>query len=449
MNLMDALAVTRGDTVAFTGAGGKTRTMARLAGELAALGWRVLVTTTTRIAIDELALFNASYCDETQGVALAPLLKEKRALFWYSRIAGDKVYGVSSEQVSELRRHAHADVLLIEADGSRRLPIKAPYPHEPVVPPETTLVVNLVGYSAFGELLDDVHAYNALGLAEKSGAAYGSRIDERVIASALMVGATEYAAPGRRFVSLLNAVNATERDREMALHIAQLTLSQADVERVVLGSFGEGDQVSYEVRRRVCAIVLAAGQSKRMGQQKLLLPWREGETVVDYVIKTTRAGGIEEVLVITGADAGTVGQRARENCAVPLHNPDFAAGEMLSSLQTGLRAALNQNAAAALIVLGDQPSMHSDVIRRILDAYAQGRGTIIAPSHQMRRGHPILIDRVYWNELLDLPPGSAPRDVINRHADQIGYVEADDSVLRDIDTPEAYAEERRRMFYDR
>jgi molybdenum cofactor cytidylyltransferase len=132
--------------------------------------------------------------------------------------------------------------------------------------------------------------------------------------------------------------------------------------------------------------------------------------------------------------------------AVPHHNPDYAAGEMLSSLQIGLTAALNQNAAGALIVLGDQPSMRQKTIRSILDAYAEGRGTIIAPSHHMRRGHPILIDCMYWQELLDLPPGSAPRDVINRHADQIGYVEADDSVLRDIDTPEAYAEERRRAF---
>lgn len=448
MKLVDALAVKRGDVVAFVGSGGKTRTIVRLASELMARGWRVLVTTTTRIAFDELALFNASCSHETTGSALALLLDEGRSVFWYSRIAGEKVYGISVEGVTELLRDAHADVLLIEADGSRRLPIKAPYSHEPVVPDETTLLVNVVGYSALGKPLDDDHVYHAQGLAKRAGVAYGSRVNEGVIAAALMAGAADFARPERRFVGLLNAVTAREPDREIALQIARLTLGDESVERVVLGSSGEEDQVVYEVQRRVSAIVLAAGQSTRMGLQKLLLPWREGETVVEHVIRTTRAGGIDDILVITGADSEVVSQRARAKGALPLHNPNFAGGEMLSSLQTGLRAALNGNAAAALIVLGDQPSMRSDVIHRILDAYAQGRGTIIAPSHEMRRGHPILIDRMYWGELLDLPLGSAPRDVINRHADQIGYVEADDSVLRDIDTPEAYADERRRQLSD-
>jgi molybdenum cofactor cytidylyltransferase len=76
-------------------------------------------------------------------------------------------------------------------------------------------------------------------------------------------------------------------------------------------------------------------------------------------------------------------------------------------------------------------------------AYAEGKGEIVAPSYQMRRGHPILIARRYWPELLALPDGGAPRDVINAHQDRINYVEVEtDSVLGDVDTPQDYNQER-------
>lgn len=117
---------------------------------------------------------------------------------------------------------------------------------------------------------------------------------------------------------------------------------------------------------------------------------------------------------------------------------------MLSSLQTGLQA-LSSEIAACLVVLGDQPQISPRLVNDILIAYAEGKGTIIAPSYNQRRGHPILIDRRYWSELLNLPAGSAPRDVINMYSDEIAYViTRDDSILRDMDTPEQYQEELKR-----
>jgi len=95
--------------------------------------------------------------------------------------------------------------------------------------------------------------------------------------------------------------------------------------------------------------------------------------------------------------------------------------------------------------LGDQPSLQARTIHQVLTAYAEGQGEIVAPSYQMRRGHPILIDRRYWSEILALPAEGAPRDVIERHKDRIAYVNVhSDSILRDVDTPEAYRDERRR-----
>jgi molybdenum cofactor cytidylyltransferase len=100
--------------------------------------------------------------------------------------------------------------------------------------------------------------------------------------------------------------------------------------------------------------------------------------------------------------------------------------------------------SATLVVLGDQPRIQPKVVAQVMMAYSEGTGDIITPSYQMRRGHPILIDRRYWPEILDLPEDGSLRDVIDRHKERIAYVNVDtDSVLRDVDTPEDYRQERK------
>jgi molybdenum cofactor cytidylyltransferase len=92
---------------------------------------------------------------------------------------------------------------------------------------------------------------------------------------------------------------------------------------------------------------------------------------------------------------------------------------------------------AALLALGDQPLIQVEVVRRVLAA--QHLNTIVIPSFQRKRGHPILINRALWPAVLQLPPGSNLREMINAHADRIHYVEVDtDTIIRDLDTPEDY-----------
>ena len=114
---------------------------------------------------------------------------------------------------------------------------------------------------------------------------------------------------------------------------------------------------------------------------------------------------------------------------------------MISSVRVGL-AALPDTTAGALVVLGDQPMLSGRVVGQVLAAYAEGRGTIVAPVYRGQRGHPVLFDRRYWPELLTLEHG-APRDVIRRYPQALALVEVDtDSILIDIDTPEQYRRAR-------
>ncbi len=187
----------------------------------------------------------------------------------------------------------------------------------------------------------------------------------------------------------------------------------------------------------ISAIILAAGESKRMGQPKLLLQWGKLK-VIEQVVTIFLKAGIEDILVITGAIREQVEKAIEQYPVRKIHNSDYATGEMLSSLQCALRAMTNQT-QAALIGLGDQPQIQERSVRLICEAYQESRSSLVVPSFRMRRGHPWLVARSFWNEILDLKPPESPRDFLNKYANEIRYVDLDTpSILADLDTPEDY-----------
>jgi len=190
----------------------------------------------------------------------------------------------------------------------------------------------------------------------------------------------------------------------------------------------------------ITALILAAGQSRRMGQPKMSLPWGE-TTVLEKVIATFKAADVGDILVITGGDRerveALVGDSARA-----IFNPNYAKGEMLSTVQAGLTG-LKPDAEAALIGLGDQPQIQERSVRSVLDEYRKSGAALVVPSFRMRRGHPWLVARPHWDEILRMSPPASLRDFLNRHADEIHYVELDNqSILQDLDTPEDYLKSR-------
>lgn len=190
----------------------------------------------------------------------------------------------------------------------------------------------------------------------------------------------------------------------------------------------------------ITAIVLAAGLSTRMGQVKPLLPWGK-QTVIEHILSVLRDCSVEEILVITGHEREAVEQRLAGRPVQAVFNPHYASGEMLSSIQVGLRAA-SVEAEAALIVLGDQPALERSVVDHIIAAYRSGQKQIVAPSYQMRRGHPLLIGRNYWEEICALSEGQTLRDFLRRVGEAVHHVEVTTpGVLQDMDTPDDYRRE--------
>jgi molybdenum cofactor cytidylyltransferase len=194
----------------------------------------------------------------------------------------------------------------------------------------------------------------------------------------------------------------------------------------------------------ITAIVPAAGLSTRMGGAlpKPLLPWG-ASTVIGTVASTLLAAGAGEVIVVTGHQREAIEAALAGRALRCVFNPDYGSGEMLSSIQAGLAAA-SPESRGALLALADQPQMQLAVVQQVLRAFeASGGQGLVIPSHAMRRGHPILLPRWLWEEVLALPAGDTLRSVIQRHTAAIRYVAVDTaSVLADLDTPEQYAEAR-------
>jgi molybdenum cofactor cytidylyltransferase len=190
------------------------------------------------------------------------------------------------------------------------------------------------------------------------------------------------------------------------------------------------------------AVVLAAGESRRMGRPKMALPW-QNTTVIGKVVSTLASSGVEEIVVVTGGDRGAVEAALRDLPARPVLNPDYQEGEMLSTFKTGL-AALPEEVEAALIALGDQPQIEGWVVKSVISAYRSSGAALVVPSYNRRRGHPWLLDRSLWQEAFALPPPATLRDFLILNAGKIHYLLVDTgSILLDLDTPEDYSSYQR------
>lgn len=186
----------------------------------------------------------------------------------------------------------------------------------------------------------------------------------------------------------------------------------------------------------IWAVVLAAGESRRMGTQKLLLPFGE-TTVLGAVLRTASASLVDRCLVVVGADRRAVRREAAPRGVEIAVNEDYRQG-MLSSIQAGFQA-LPEEARAAVIMLGDQPFLAPGTVDAVIDAYEAAGCGLVVPAFRGRRGHPVLVGLEYRNELLALDPAEGLRALMRAHSRQVRQAAVTDpNILRDLDTPEDY-----------
>jgi molybdenum cofactor cytidylyltransferase len=193
--------------------------------------------------------------------------------------------------------------------------------------------------------------------------------------------------------------------------------------------------------KTIGAVVMAAGLSRRMGQPKLIMPWGE-TTVIGKVVSALSKGGAQEIVVVTGAYRELVEDALQGTQARILFNPEFEHSEMLSSLQLGLRG-LSADMESALVGLGDQPQIETEIVQSVVHLFRTTGSRLVVPSYNMRRGHPWLVERSLWPEILELSGEQTLRDFLQKQAQEIEYLVVDTpSNLMDLDTPEDYRQQR-------
>ena len=194
------------------------------------------------------------------------------------------------------------------------------------------------------------------------------------------------------------------------------------------------------------AVVLAAGNSTRMGQQKLLLPFN-GVTVIEHIIQTLKKSDVTDIIVVVGRDAELI-RGALEGCAVTIvDNPDYEEG-MLTSVRAGI-GALDENIQGCLVCLGDQPALQDSVIEHVLTAGKQNETTIIVPEYKGKRGHPLFIPRDYWQHVLTSYDDVGLRGLLHEFNDDVHGLRVEESwILDDMDYPEDYQRELNRLAGD-
>lgn len=190
-------------------------------------------------------------------------------------------------------------------------------------------------------------------------------------------------------------------------------------------------------RPRIAAIVLAAGQSRRMGAQNKLLAQLQGKPMVARAVEAALASAVDEVVVVTGHQAEAVRKALAAYNVRFVHSADASKG-LARSLQSGIEA-LGDGVAGAVICLGDMPYVRASGIDALISAFDPKAGrSIIVTTHDGKRGNPVLWDRRYFSEMARISGDVGARHLIGLYEEAVIEVPAESAQkLIDIDTPEA------------
>jgi molybdenum cofactor cytidylyltransferase len=194
----------------------------------------------------------------------------------------------------------------------------------------------------------------------------------------------------------------------------------------------------------LAGIVLAAGESRRMGTPKQLLPFGE-RTILERVVDTLLTAGVGQVIVVLGHLADRVRVVLGDRPVKAVVNEAYRQG-MLTSVKCGVQTVSAEH-NAVLFALGDQPQIDSAVVREVIRAYRAGDAGIVIPRYHGKKGHPIIINLSRYREaIIDLPDSIGLNALMQEYADDVHLIDVTtEDIIHDIDVPEDYTRELARF----
>ena len=459
MNIFQAIRISNSTCVALTGAGGKTTALIQLAREMSLRAEPVLVTATTHLHLDQIKLGDLHWVAEKRG-DLADFEKDLRGVILVTGpVEGDRTIGVNPEVISWLRevQIRHNLPLLIEADGARRKPLKAPAEYEPVIPDFVEMVLVVAGLTGLGKPLTNEFVHRPEIYARLSGLYPGEMITPEAIARVLVhpAGGIKNIPVGARRVALLNQADTPELQAQAKRIAEQLLPGYHAVIATSLNpspSLPNQQAFIHAVYEPVAGIILAGGGSTRFGQTKQLLDW-QGKPFVRAVVETALHSGLAPVVVVTGAHAESVENALNDLEVITFRNPNWQSGQS-TSIQSGLRALSQaipgdnslddkgstcgwEKVGAAIFLLADQPQITSTILHALTEEHARTLSPVVAPLVRGQRANPVLFDRITFPDLMALSGDVGGRAIFSKVP--VNYLNwLDESLLSDVDTAEDF-----------
>lgn len=474
MQLEQAFRISNTACIALSGSGGKTTALFQLARGLArpdpadaadAAGSKgntsarpVIVTATAHLHVDQLHLADSHWSGETPADFSGLEENLQGVMLVTGPVDGDRTRGLDDNTIHWLHDFCdrHALPLLIEADGSRQRPLKAPAEYlspkfggEPPIPDFVGTVAVVAGLSGLGKPLGEEFVHRPEIFARLSGLAIGETITPEALLRVLTQphgGLKNIPAQADRLV-LLNQADTAELQAQARALAGNLLKAYHSV---IIASLGQSR--IHAVYEPVAGIILAAGEARRFGQPKQLMDYH-GQPFVRAVTKTALASGLAPVVVVTGANAETVEAALHDLPVTITRNADWQKGQS-SSIRSGLQSlyypSLRDSSpkflewgggrvgvGAAIFLLADQPQVSSTVIHALAEEHTRTLAPILAPLVAGRRANPVLFDRVTFPDLMSLTGDVGGRAIFGSH--QVTYLPwQDESLLLDVDTPEDF-----------
>jgi molybdenum cofactor cytidylyltransferase len=427
--------------VAFVGAGGKTTAMFQCARQLAS---SVLVTATTHLAVDQLGLADRHYFVDDRLLDRLESDLHPGLTLLTGPLAGDsnRALGVSADLLECIRALAEACCipLLVEADGSRQLPLKAPADHEPPIPAFVDLVLVVAGLRGLGKPLTPewVHRPEAFGAI--SGLQQGDVITPAALAQVMTHpdGGLKNIPSQARRVALLNQADTPELQAQAAAMKSELLPS---FDALITGSLALKSSIPslqssiYTVHQPIAAVILAAGEARRFGRIKQLLDWH-GKPLIWHVAQKALQAGLTPVVVVCGAQKDAIQGVLADLPVELINNSDWQGGQGIS-VRLGTQV-VGARSDGILFLLADQPQIPVSLIRALVEAHARSLNPITGPMIDGHRASPVLFDQVTFDDLTSLSGEVGGRKLFAKYGvDWIPW--HDPSSLLDVDTPEDYA----------
>ncbi len=430
MKLSQALRLSKqASSVAFVGSGGKTSSIFLIASELK----QAIITTTTHLGVEQAALADQHFMLEPDQPI--PLINWESA--GMCLITGptqdNRLTALTETQLIKLNEisQQHNLPLLIEADGSRGKPLKAPAEHEPAIPAFADAVVVTVGVSGLNQTLTEETVQRAEIFSSISETELNEKIKPAALIKVLIHpnGGLKNIPESARKIVLINQADTAEQQAQ-ASQLVEPLIKHFD--SVIIASAKQKE--AYAAHENIAGVILAAGAASRFGSPKQLLDFH-GQPFVRQVALNALKSGLSPIVVVVGAQAEPVKQAVEDLPVLIIENKNWQSGQA-SSIVAGVQALPHQT-GAAIFLLADQPQIPVQLLRALIARHSLDLPPVLAPFVIDRRANPVLFDKVTFVDLITLQGDKGGRELFGKFSPW--YLPwHDDLIMMDVDTPADY-----------